>query len=123
MSLKASLSSLPTGAISPLAEDEEQELCSLLDGLLDDLSQVEMRLVAGMTRYRQLVGPLVGEAVSRVASPRRVVVDVPLRRLFYVDSYEAQACMGACVRHIGLMAATVRCLHSALGKQEGGSHD
>lgn len=123
MSLKASLFSLPTGAICPLSEDEAQELYSLLDSLRDDLSQVEMRLDAGLTRYRQLVGPLVGEAVSRMASPRSVVVDVPLRRLFYVDSYEAQACMGACVRHIGLMAATVRYLYSALGKQEVGSHD
>ena len=123
MSLKASLSSLPTGAICPLSEDEAQELYSLLDTMLHELSQVEMRLDEEMTRYRQLVGPLVGEAVSRMASPRSVVVDVPLRRLFYVDAYEAQACMRSCVRHICMMMDEARFLYKALEKQEDGRHD
>ena len=110
MSLKASLSPLSPNDLIPLTDDEVQELYSLLDTMLHELSQAAMRLDEEMTRYRLLISPLIDEAVARVVPPRPLMLDTHLRRLFYMDASEAQECMRNCVRHVSLMVDTARLL-------------
>ncbi len=119
MSLKASHSSLPTDDPFTLTDDEAQELRELLDNMLHELSQAAMRLDEEMTRYRQLLSPLVDGAVFCVAPPRPLTFDTHLRRLFYIDAYEAQECMRNCVRHVSLMMDAARFLQDSSRRRGG----
>lgn len=80
----------------------EDEFRDLFDGVLAELSQVELRLAQDLERYRQLMAPMLELASLRVSGSTSALANMHLLRQLTADAATSQDAMRTCVRHASL---------------------